>query len=207
VTHIAMERKGIYWKPIYNILEDYFDSTLANAQRIKNVPGCKTDVSDAEWIAKLLRHGLIEKSLVPPEDIRELRNLTRLRTKWIGHMTSEKNRIQKVLESSLGTVFGKSGRNLLEHIMSEGYIDQVEQHIHGRMSHKKGQIADSLCGTLTDHQLFLIKQSWMHLAYLENLISDIDKRIDQLLEKYQEEVNLLITMPGIKKDTAAIIIA
>ena len=216
VTHIAMESTGIYWKPIYNILEDYFDITLANAQRIKNVPGRKTDVSDAEWIAKLLRHGLIEKSFVPPEDIRELRDLTRLRKKWIGHMTSEKNRIQKVLEASnikLGTVisdvFGKSGRNLLEHLMSEGYIDskEIDQHIHGRMAHKKNQIADSLFGTLTDHQLFLIKQSWMHLAYLENLISDIEKRIDHLLEKYQEEVNLLITMPGIKKDTAAIIIA
>ena len=92
------QKKGVYWKPVYNILEDFFDITLANAQRIKNVPGRKTDVSDAEWIAKLLRHGLIEKSFVPPEDIRNLRDLTRLRKKWIGHMTSEKNRIQKVLE-------------------------------------------------------------------------------------------------------------
>lgn len=92
--------RGIYGKPVYNILEVFFDITLANAQRIKNVPGRKTDVSDAEWIAKLLRHGLIEKSFVPPEDIRELRDLTRLRKKWIGHMTSEKNRIQKVLEAS-----------------------------------------------------------------------------------------------------------
>lgn len=95
VTHIAMESTGVYWKPIYNILEDFFDITLANAQRIKNVPGRKTDVSDAEWIAKLLRHGLIEKSFVPPEDIRNLRDLTRLRKKWIGHMTSEKNRFKR----------------------------------------------------------------------------------------------------------------
>ena len=81
VTHIAMESTGVYWKPVYNILEDFFDITLANAQRIKNVPGRKTDVSDAEWIAKLLRHGLIEKSFVPPEDFRNLRDLTRLRKK------------------------------------------------------------------------------------------------------------------------------
>lgn len=81
VSHIAMESTGIYWKPVYNILEDFFDITLANAQRIKNVPGRKTDVSDAEWIAKLLRHGLIEKSFVPPEDIRQLRDLTRYRKK------------------------------------------------------------------------------------------------------------------------------
>jgi len=216
VTHIAMESTGVYWKPVYNILEDFFDITLANAQRIKNVPGRKTDVSDAEWIAKLLRYGLIEKSFVPPEDIRNLRDLTRLRKKWIGHMTSEKNRIQKVLETSniklstvISDVFGVSGRKLLEQLMSNGYLDQkeVEQRIHGRMAHKKQLITDSLFGTLNDHQLFLIKQSWMHIVYLEELISDIEKRIDEILKEYQEEVDILITMTGIKKDSAAIIIA
>ena len=107
VTHVALESTGIYWKPIFNIIEDYFDITLANAQRIKNVPGRKTDVADAEWIAKLLQHGLIEKSFVPPTDIRELRDLTRLRKKWVGNITAEKNRIQKTLECSnikLGSV-------------------------------------------------------------------------------------------------------
>ena len=106
-------------------------------------------------------------------------------------------------------VFGVSGRKLLQHLISEGYIDpeDVEQKIHGRMSHKKQKISDLLFGTLNDHQLFLIKQSWMHISYLENLISDIDKRIDTLLEKYQSEVELLITMPGIKKETASILIA
>lgn len=216
VTHIAMESTGIYWKTVYNILEDFFDITLANAQRIKNVPGRKTDVSDAEWIAKLLRHGLIEKSFVPQEDFRNLRDLTRLRKKWIGHMTSEKNRIQKVLEASnikLGTVisdvFGVSGRKLLEQLMADGYInsEEVEQKIHGKMAHKKQLITDSLFGTLNDHQLFLINQSWMHIVYLEELISDIEMRIDHILLGYQEELQLLITMPGIKKDTAAVIIA
>ncbi len=216
VTHIAMESTGVYWKPVYNILEDFFDITLANAQRIKNVPGRKTDVSDAEWIAKLLRHGLIEKSFVPPEDIRNLRDLTRLRKKWIGHMTSEKNRIQKVLETSniklstvISDVFGVSGRKLLEQLMSNGYLDQkdVEQRIHGRMAHKKQSITDSLFGTINDHQLFLIKQSWMHIVYLEELISDIEKRIDEILKDYKEEVDIIVTMTGIKKDTAATIIA
>ncbi|WEG13746.1 IS110 family transposase [Pullulanibacillus sp. KACC 23026] len=216
VTHIAMESTGIYWKPVYNILEDFFDITLANAQRIKNVPGRKTDVSDAEWIAKLLRHGLIEKSFVPPEDFRNLRDLTRLRKKWVGQMTSEKNRIQKVLEASniklatvISDVFGVSGRKLLEQLMDNGYIDQEEvgQKIHGKMAHKKQMIADSLFGTLNEHQLFLIKQSWMHIIYLEELISAIAKRMDDILKDYQEEVQLLMTMPGIKKETAAIIIA
>jgi hypothetical protein len=191
ITHIAMESTGIYWKPVYNILEDYFDITLANAQRIKNVPGRKTDVSDAEWIAKLLRYGLIEKSFVPPEDIRNLRDLTRLRKKWIGHLTSEKNRILKVLECSnvklnsvISDVFGVSGRKLLSKLIQNGYVDSidVENSIHGRMKHKKQMITDSLFGTLNDHQVFLIKQSWQHIVYLESLISEIEERIDEILK-------------------------
>lgn len=216
VTHIAMESTGVYWKSVFNILEDYFDITLANAQRIKNVPGRKTDVSDAEWIAKLLRHGLIEKSFIPPVDIRELRDLTRLRKKWIGHLTSEKNRIQKVLECSnvklssvISDVFGVSGRKLLERLVEQGYVDasDVEVSIHGRMAGKKQLITDSLFGTLNEHQRFLIRQSWQHIVYLESLISEIEARIDILLENYKEEMDLLLTIPGIKKDNAAIIVA
>lgn len=124
VTHIAMESTGIYWKPVYNILEGYFTVVLANAQRIKNVPGRKTDVCDAEWIAKLLRVGLIEPSFVPSEDLRELRDLCRLRKKRMGSLTAEKNRIQKYLEagnvklgSVISDVFGVSGRNLLQRLI------------------------------------------------------------------------------------------
>ena len=216
VTHIAMESTGVYWKPVFNILEDYFDITLANAQRIKNVPGRKTDVSDAEWIAKLLRHGLIEKSFVPPVAIRELRDLTRLRKKWIGHLTSEKNRIQKVLESSnvklstvISDVFGVSGRKLLSRLIEQGYVDEmdVEKDIHRRLIPKKRRITDSLFGTINEHQVFLIRQSWHHIEYLETLISEIEERVEQLLQNYQEEVQLLITIPGISKHTAAVIIA
>lgn len=216
VTHVAMESTGVYWKPVFNILEDYFDITLANAQRIKNVPGRKTDVSDAEWIGKLLRHGLIEKSFIPPVDIRELRDLTRLRKKWIGHLTSEKNRIQKVLEASnvklstvISDVFGVSGKKLLNRLIEQGYVDEVdvENSIHGRMAPKKQMIVDSLFGTLTDHRRFLIHQSWKHIQYLETLIMEIEEHIDDLLQNYQEELALLITIPGIKKDTAAVIIA
>ncbi|KGR88916.1 transposase [Ureibacillus massiliensis 4400831 = CIP 108448 = CCUG 49529] len=216
VTHIAMESTGVYWKPVFNILEDFFDITLANAQRIKNVPGRKTDVSDAEWIAKLLRHGLIEKSFVPPVDIRELRDLTRLRKKWIGHLTSEKNRIQKVLESSnvklstvISDVFGVSGRKLLNRLIEQGYVDEadVEKDIHGKLVPKKQRITDSLFGTINEHQIFLIRQSWQHIEYLESLILEIEERVDQLLINYHDELQLLITIPGISKDTAAVIIA
>ncbi|ASS90379.1 IS110 family transposase [Aeribacillus pallidus] len=216
VTHIAMESTGVYWKPVFNILEDYFDITLANAQRIKNVPGRKTDVSDAEWIAKLLRYGLIEKSFVPPENIRELRDLTRLRKKWIGQLTAEKNRIQKVLECSniklssvISDVFGVSGRKLLERLMKQGYIEETEVDacIHRSMKRKKQQIQDSLFGALTNRQLFMIRQSWKHIESLESLLRDIGERIDQLLQVYKQEMELLVTIPGVKKETAAVIIA
>ncbi|OKO96212.1 Mobile element protein [Geobacillus proteiniphilus] len=208
ITHLAMESTGVYWKPVFNILEDYFDITLANAQRIKNVPGRKTDVSDAEWIAKLLRYGLIEKSFVPPAPIRELRDLTRLRKKWVGQLIAEKNRIHKVLECSnikLGTVisdiFGVSGRKLLTRLMEQGYIEEadIDACLHGRMKGKKQQIQESLFGTLTEHELFMIRQSWKHIEYLESLIQEMDQRIDHLLQPYQQEVDLLMTIPGVKK--------
>ncbi|OQM47053.1 IS110 family transposase [Anoxybacillus sp. UARK-01] len=216
ITHIAMESTGVYWKPVFNILEGYFDITLANAQRIKNVPGRKTDVSDAEWMAKLLRHGLIEKSFVPPADIRELQDLTRLRKKWMGQLTAEKNRIHKVLECSniklsavISDIFGASGRKLLNRLMKQGYIEEweIDACIHERMKEKKAQIQESLFGTLTEHQLFMIRQSWKHIEYLESLIQEMDHRIDQLLQTYQQELELLMTILGVKKETAAVIIA
>jgi len=216
VTHIAMESTGIYWKPVYNILEGYFDITLANAQRIKNVPGRKTDVSDSEWIAKLLRHGLIEKSFVPSQDLRELRDLTRLRKKWIGNLTAEKNRISKVLECSnikLGSVisdiFGVSGRKLLTHLVEQGYLDQndVDACLHPSLKKKADTISASLFGTLNDHQIFMIRSSWNHIEYIEKSVQELESRIDVLLQSYQEEKEILLTIPGVKEHTVACIIA
>ncbi|MDF9298666.1 IS110-like element ISGka2 family transposase, partial [Geobacillus stearothermophilus] len=178
--------------------------------------GRKTDVSDAEWIAKLLRHGLVEKSFVPPADIRELRDFTRLRKKWVGQLTSEKNRIQKVLESSnvkLGSVlsdlFGVSGKDILARLLEKGYVDkdELDQCLRGRLKKKKQAVYDSLLGTLTEHELRLLRLLWKHVEELEQLIEEVDQHIDRLLEPYREEVDLLMTMPGIKKQTAAVIIA
>lgn len=216
VTHIAMESTGIYWKPVYNILEGYFDITLANAQRIKNVPGRKTDICDAEWIAKLLRCGLIEKSFVPPVEIRELRDLTRLRKKLIGNLTAEKNRIQKVLECSnvklatvISDVFGVSGRNLLARLVEQGFVDpdDIEHRVKGQVKKKVTRLSDSLFGTITEHQIFMIRTSWNHIVFLEQSIRELDERIQQLLTHYREEVKLLDSIPGVNEVTAASIIA
>lgn len=216
VTHIAMESTGIYWKPVYNILEGYFDIALANAQRIKNVPGRKTDVSDAEWIAKLLRVGLIEKSFVPSEDLRELRDLTRLRKKRVGNLTAEKNRIQKMLEASnvkLGTVisdvFGVSGRNLLERLVEQGYVDpdDIEHRVHGNVKRNVARVAESLFGTLNKHQILMIRNCWEHITFLEKSITALDEEIEAHLEPYKEAQQLIQTIPGVSEVTAAAILA
>jgi transposase len=216
ITHVAMESTGIYWKPVYNILEGYFDVTLANAQRIKNVPGRKTDVCDAEWIAKLLRVGLIEASFIPSEDLREMRDLCRLRKKRVGNLTAEKNRIQKYLEASnvkLGTVisdvFGVSGRNLLSRLVSQGYVDteDVEACVKGSIKSKKQQVQDSLFGTITPHQLELIRDCWEHIEFLEKSLDSLDGKIDEHLQSYREEYELLQTIPDVSRITAAALMA
>jgi transposase len=216
ITHVAMESTGIYWKPVYNILEGYFDVILANAQRIRNVPGRKTDVCDAEWIAKLLRVGLIEASFIPSEDLREMRDLCRLRKKRVGNLTAEKNRIQKYLEASnvkLGTVisdvFGVSGRNLLGRLVSQGYVDaeDVEDCVKGSIKNKKEQVRDSLFGTITPHQLELIRDCWEHIAFLEKSLDSLDAKIEEHLQSYRQEYELLQTIPGVSQVTAAALIA
>ncbi len=216
VTHVAMESTGIYWKPVYNVLEGYFDVTLANAQRIKNVPGRKTDICDAEWIAKLLRVGLIEPSFVPTEDLRELRDLCRLRKKRIASITAEKNRIQKYLECcnvKLGTVisdvFGVSGKKLLERLITQGYVaaDDVNECVKGTIKNKKQLVQDSLFGTITPHQIELIRDCWEHMEYLEQSIQKLEAKIAEHLLQYQQEYELLQTIPGVSEATAAALIA
>lgn len=216
ITDVAMESTGIYWKPVYNILEGYFNVTLANAQRIKNVPGRKTDVCDSEWIAKLLRVGLIEASFIPSEDLREMRDLCRLRKKRVGNLTAEKNRIQKYLEAcniKLGTVisdvFGVSGRNLLARLVEQGYADadDVDQCVKGKIRKNKQEVTDSLFGTLTPHQIELIRDCWDHITFLEKSIASLEAKIDIHLEPYRAEYKLLQTIPGVSVATAAVLIA
>lgn len=209
VTDIVMESTGIYWKPVWNILEDTFHLVLANARHVKNVPGRKTDVKDAEWLAKLLRSGLIEGNFVPPEDIRDLRDLTRYRTKLIGHRTSERNRIHKILQdanikltSVISDIFGVSGRRILEAIIDGEKIEDsdLEKMVDGRTKASISDIADAINGRIRLHHRDMLRYHWDHMTYLEKTIDDIEKQIDQSLTPYREEVELIMTIPGVNKD-------
>ncbi len=215
ITHVAMESTGVYWKPIFNILEDSFEVILVNARHIKNVPGRKTDVKDSEWICKLLRCGLVKGSFIPEKDIRELRDLTRYRKKLVQAISSEKNRIQKVLEdaniklsSVLSNSFGVSGSEIIEELLKGSQtIEEMAGLARGKLKPKKAQIKEALQGYCSDHHRFMIKASLDHIKYLEVQIEQIDEAVNLKLKKYDEEYRLLQTIPGVKEQGAAAIIA
>lgn len=211
-SHVAMESTGVYWKPVWNVLEGSFTLLLANSQRIKNLPGRKTDMSDAVWITKLLRSGLIEGSFVPPVEIRDLRDCTRYRRKLLGVCTSEKNRIHKVLQDAniklttyLSDVFGSSGRALLEALANGEYLNSadIRDKVHSRVKQKVPQLIDALNGRIRPHHRRMIRWHLDHLDYVEGQITRLEQEIDALLEPYQKEMSLLQTIPGVKKDAAA----
>jgi len=214
-TQVAIESTGVYWKPVFNILEDSLTIVLANARDIKNVPGRKTDIKDCQWIAQLLRCGLIKSSFIPPQPIRELRDLTRYRKKLIEQITAEKNRIQKFLEdaniklSSVATdIHGASGRAIINALL-EGHTDPAELAglAKGVLRNKLKELEAALRGFLRDHHRFMIKHCLDHIAYLESAIADLGVQIDKLLEPYQAEVARLMEIPGVKKKAAECIIA
>lgn len=217
VTHVAMESTGIYWRPIFNILEDNFEIILANARHIKNVPGRKTDVKDSEWLCQLLRNGLIRGSFIPPKHIRQLRDLTRHRKKINDNIASEKNRLQKYLEdaniklSSVATdTFGVSGRMMLQEIL-EGNTDAeaLSKLALGRLKKKEVELKKSFNSRITEHHRKMISFSLRHIEYMGQLLTEIDEEIDKLTEKnkLKEAVTLLDGVPGVDEKAAEAIIA
>lgn len=216
VTDVVMESTGVYWKPVWNILEDDVHLMLANARHVKNVPGRKTDVKDAEWLAKLLRAGLIDSNFVPPENIRDLRDLTRYRKKLIHSRTSERNRIHKILQdanikltSVLSDIFGVSGRRILEALINGEKIEiqDLPKMVDGRTKASITDIAESLNGRIRRHHRDMLNFHWDHMTYLEKSIIFVEEQIDHLLTPYQKECELLITIPGVNKAAAATFIA
>ena len=214
VTHVAMESTGVYWKPIYNLLESDFSLVLGNAQHIKNVPGRKTDVKDAEWIADLLRHGLIRGSFVPDRSQRELRELLRYRASLVQEETREVNRIQKVLEGAnikLGDVasdvLGASGRAMLEAI-AQGVDDPkaLADLAKGRLRDKLPALEKALNGLIGPHQRMVIQCQLRHLTFLDGEIAWLDEEVAKRMAPFDESIQQIDKVPGIATRTAQAIL-
>lgn len=214
-THVAMESTGSYWKPVFNLLEEHFTVVLANARQIKHVPGRKSDVQDCQWIAKLLRYGLIRGSFIPPKTIRELRDLTRYRKRLIEDATSERNRIQKVLEDAniklaavLSDLFGASGQDMLKALLEgQGTPEEIAKLARGRLKTKVAEIEKALGGSLSEHHRFMLRKSLEHISFLSQQVAELDEQIFKQLEPYREQHELLQTIPGIKAHVAASVLA
>mgnify|MGYP005755480437 CR=1 FL=1 len=216
-THVAMESTGVYWKPIYNLLEleSSIETYVVNAQHIKQVPGRKTDVKDAEWIAELLKHGLLKPSFIPNREQRELRELVRYRRSLIDERAREANRIQKVLEganiklSSVATdVLGVSGRLIIRQLIKgEANPEVLAELAKTKLRKKMDLLKRSLIGLIGSHQKFLLQSQLDHIEYLEQQIKDLDKEINERLMEHEEDIERLDTIPGIAVQTAQQILA
>src|SRR5262245_48810497 len=214
VTHVAMESTGVYWKAPYNLLEGQFEVLLANARHIQAVPGRKTDVQDAEWIADLLRHGLLQASYVPDRPQRELRELTRYRTSLVRERATETNRLQKTLEGAnikLGDVasniLGKSARQMLEGLVAGTDPLSLAQIARGRLREKIPQLERALTGRVAAHQRFLIAQQLAHIDYLDEAIERVSAEVADRLAPFAASIELLDAIPGIARRTAEIVLA
>jgi transposase len=215
VSHVAMESTGVYWKPVFNLLEGRFEVLLVNAEHIRQVPGRKTDVKDCEWIAQLLQHGLLRASFIPPAPIRELRDLTRQRSQLIGERSAAVNRIQKVLEdaniklASVATdVLGVSGRAMLEALVG-GVTDpeQLADLARKRLREKIPALQVALHGRVTEHHRFLLRMHLEHVALLDGLIGRLGERIEAVMAPFAEAAERLTTIPGVSQRVAETVVA
>lgn len=215
VTHVAMESTGVYWKPIYYLLEDGFTVTLVNMQHLKIVPGRKTDVSDSAWLAQCLEWGLLKGSLVPPAAIRDLRDLTRYRKKQIEDRAQEANRLHKVLEEAglklstvVSDILGKSGRAMLGALVG-GTTDAatLADLARGRLRQKLPALREALRGQYRAHHAFLISQILAKIDFLEEAITTLTEEIDRHIRPFEAMVTRLTTVPGIARRTAITILA
>lgn len=211
ITHVAMESTGTYWRPVWAILEGDFDLTLCNAAHIKQVPGRKTDQKDAEWIADLLRHGLLKKSFVPAQPQQDLRELTRYRSRVSADRSAVSNRIRKLLEGAnikLGAVAsevtGVSGRKIL-HAMAGGETDpaRLADMALGRLREKREQLIEALNGRIRDHHRTMLRLELAQWEFLDALVREAETAIDEALRPFTEAVTLIQTIPGFGPVSAA----
>lgn len=215
VTTVALESTGVYWKPVHNLLEGQFEILVVNPEHIKKLAGRKTDAADAEWIADLLRHGLLKGSFIPSALLRELRDLTRYRTRLGDERTSEVNRLQKVLEDAnikigdvMSNVMGVSGRAILAQLV-EGQTDPaiLVSLAQGKLREKQDLLAKALVGTVNDHHRFMLMQHLTHIDYLDEAIERLDQQIRDKIRPFEAAVAVWDSLPGIGRRIAEIVVA
>lgn len=213
---VAMESTGIYWRSLHNVLEDSLEIVLVNARHMKNVPGRKTDVSDSQWIAELLRHGLLKGSFIPPQDVRQWRDLCRLKKKHIGTLSDYKKRVHKLFESAnikidsvVSDLFGVTGRNLIQLLSTGEEIDfeSVAACTRGKLKSKVNELFRSIKGFFNDHHRFMLSSIMKTIFHLEQEIDLIHKQLQSLLSDHQEIIDRLMEIPGIKENAAFAIVA
>ena len=215
VTHVLMESTGVYWKPVWHVLAGHFELVLANATAVRNVPGRKSDVSDAAWLADLLAHGLVRPSFVPDAETQELRGLTRTRTQLVREHTRHAQRVHKVLEDAnlklatvLSDVFGSTGRAILAALV-EGETDpeRLAALATPRVKVSRAALAAALHGTVTDYHRFELRLHLELMAQLDRAIAEVEERITRALALFHLVVERLTTIPGISTTTAHILLA
>lgn len=214
-THIAMEATGVYWKPVWHVLESKFELILANAAHIKNVPGRKTDVADATWIADLLAHGLIRGSFVPPTPIQELRALMRTRKQLVREISRNVSRIQKALEDAnikltgmVSDIMGKSGRAVLDALVAgESDPEKLVKLTSSRLKAPRGALVEALRGNVRDHHRFLIKLHLEQVDTLNRAVRELEARVEEHLGPFRMSVELLTTIPGVSDVAANVIVS
>lgn len=215
VTQVAMEATGVYWKPVWAILEDEFDCLLVNARHVKQVPGRKTDLGDAAWLCQLLEAGLLRRSFVPPKPIRALRNLTRYRKSQIGERQREANRLHKLLEDTgikldcvASDILGVSGRAMLE-ALCQGTTDPdlLAELAKGQLRKKIPALREALVGRFDPQHALIVSAILAHLDFLEEQIQLLSDEIESQLAPFAAAVELLCTIPGVQRRTAETIVA
>jgi len=215
VTHLAMEATGVYWKPVWAVLEDDFECILCNARDVKQVPGRKTDVSDAAWIAQLLEAGLLRASLVPPKPVRALRNLTRYRKTQIEERQREANRLHKLLEDTgikldcvASDLLGASGRAMLDALCAGTTDPEVLAELaKGRLRAKIPALREALEGRFDAQHALIVGAILAHLDFLEEQVDLLSDAIEEQIRPFEQAVELLCTIPGVQRRTAEVIVA
>jgi len=214
-THVAMEATGVYWKPVWHVLEPTFELLLANAAHIKNVPGRKTDVKDATWIADLLAHGLIRGSFVPPTPVQDLRALMRTRKQLVREVARNTQRLQKALEDAnikltgvVSDVLGKSGRAILDALVAgETDPERLVDLAGGRLKTPRAELVEALRGHVRDHHRFLLKLHLEQIDGLKKAVRDLEARVGEQLDPFRKNVELLTTIPGISETAARVMVS